>query len=92
MKTEIDGVQVELTDADALAVLESRVKLLTERIETLEQKVKRWIEYGERTRERLRKLESGARPATPLSKPLIEQTTSWGVAGQSGPEPLKSAD
>lgn len=58
MKVEIENVEVELGVADALAVLESRIAQLTERVESLERRNAALVSLGredERLRRTLRK-------------------------------------
>lgn len=57
MKVEIENVEVELDVADALAVLESRIAQLTERVQELEWSSRRKSEELESTRNRVRKVE-----------------------------------
>lgn len=58
MKVEIEGIEVELSDSEALAVLESRIAQLTERVESLERRNAALVSLGredERLRRTLRK-------------------------------------
>lgn len=57
MKVEIENVEVELDVADTLAVLESRIAQLTERLERVEWSSRRQSERLENTRDRLRNVE-----------------------------------
>lgn len=57
MKVEIEGIEVELNDADALAVLESRIAQLTERVQELEWSTRYQGERLESARDRLRNVE-----------------------------------